>query len=148
MASKSRDRRVGGHAKHVYVYERTSADGWWSLVECIVSMRGSRKFCQGVCVWGGGGSLTAWKQPGQRFFFVFCFLLVLNLFYSLQRGSNGFITEKTILFKGSRESNFSKGGVQGPSLNFYRNPYNLWFSGGGSGPPITPSGSANGLIAG
>ena len=31
---------------------------------------------------GGGGSLTA----GQRFF-LFCFLLVLNLFYSLQRGS-------------------------------------------------------------
>ena len=34
-------------------------------------------------------------------FFFFCFvfsLLVLNLFYSLQRGSNGYITEKTILF--------------------------------------------------
>ena len=30
------------------------------------------------------------------------FFLVLNLFYSLQRGSNGFITEKTILFQGSR----------------------------------------------
>ena len=28
--------------------------------------------------------------------------LVLNLFYSLLRGSNGFITEKTILFQGSR----------------------------------------------
>ena len=60
-----------------------------------------------MCVWGGGGSLTARKQPGQRFF---CFLLVLNLFYSLQRGSNGFIAEKTILFKGSRGSNFSRGG--------------------------------------
>ena len=68
----------------------------------------------------GGGSLTARKQPGQHFFF----LLVLNLFYSLQKGSNGFITEKPILFKGSRGSNFSRGGVQGPlSVNFYRNPY-------------------------
>ena len=39
-----------------------------------------------------------------------------------------FITEKTILFKGSRGSNFSRGGgggVQGSSVNFYRNPYNL-----------------------
>ena len=44
-------------------------------------------------VGGGGASLTARKQPGQRFF---CLLLVLNLFYRLQRGSNGFITEKTI----------------------------------------------------
>ena len=67
-------------------------------------MLGSRNFCQG----GGGGSLTARKQPGQRFFCV-CFLLVLNLFYSLQRGSNGFITEKTILFKGSRGPTFLGG---------------------------------------
>ena len=36
--------------------------------------------------------------------------LVINLFYNLQSGSNGFITEGLIL-----------GGVQ-------RNPYNLWFS--------------------
>ena len=41
-------------------------------------MRGSRNFCQ--------------------------FYLVLSLFYSLKRGSNGFIAEKTILilYKGSR----------------------------------------------
>ena len=59
-------------------------------------MRGSRNFCQ--------------------------FYLVLSLFYSLQRGSNGFIAEKTIriLYQGSRGgllssrgvSNFFKGGVQ------------------------------------
>ena len=60
---------------------------------------------------GGGGSLTASrKQPGHRFFFLFFFLFsflsVLNLFYILQRGSNGFITENTILFNGSRGSNF------------------------------------------
>ena len=38
------------------------------------------------------------------------FILVLNLFYSLQRGFNGFIIEKTLLFQGSRESpTFSRG---------------------------------------
>ena len=68
-------------------------------------MRGSRNFCQGG---GGGGSLTARKQS-DNVFFVVCFILVLNLFYSLQRGSNGFITEKTILFKGSGVFNFSRG---------------------------------------
>ena len=40
---------------------------------------------------------------------------MLSLFYSLQRGSNGFITEKTILLQGSRGGpTFSGGGgVQG-----------------------------------
>ena len=42
------------------------------------------------CTWGGGGS----RQ---------CFFLVINLFYSLQSGSNGFITE------GRRGSNFFQG---------------------------------------
>ena len=32
------------------------------------------------------------------------------------------------------------GGVQ--LLIPYRDPYNFWFSGGGSGPPVPPSGSA------
>ena len=47
----------------------------------------SRNFCQ------GGGS----KPDGQE---TACtgFFLVLNLFYSLQMGSNGFITEKTYTF--------------------------------------------------
>ena len=57
-------------------------------------MRGSRDFCQSY--------------------------LVLSLFYSLQRGSNGFIAEKTILilYQGSRDGPlFSKGG--GVS-NFFR----------------------------
>ena len=43
------------------------------------------------------------------------FYLVLSLFYSLKRGSNGFIAEKTILilYKGSRGGPlFSEGGVQ------------------------------------
>ena len=50
-------------------------------------MRGSRNFCQ--------------------------FYLILSLFYSLQRGSNGFIAEKTILilYQGSRGGP-GEGGVQ------------------------------------
>ena len=67
----------------------------------------------------------------------FCqFYLVLSLFYSLKRGSNGFIAEKTILilYKGSRGGPLFSGGgggggggVQlfpggGPKANFYRNP--------------------------
>ena len=64
-------------------------------------MRGSRNFCQ--------------------------FYLVLSLFYSLKRGSNGFIAEKTILilYKGSRGGPLfsGEGGVQlffqgGPNANF------------------------------
>ena len=49
-------------------------------------MRGSRNFCQ--------------------------FYLVLSLFYSLQRGSNGFNAEKTIpiLYQGSRGGPFFPGG--------------------------------------
>ena len=60
------------------------------------------------------------------------FYLVLNLCYSLQRGSNGFIAEKTRLFIGSRGvPTFSRGGGQlfsregGPNADFYINPYNL-----------------------
>ena len=84
-------------------------------------MRGSRNFCQ--------------------------FDLVLSLFYSLKRGSNSFIAEKTklILYQGSRGgplysrgvSNFFHWGGGGPNANFYRNPYTyLLFSRGVSGPPI------------
>ena len=60
-------------------------------------MRGSRNFCQ--------------------------FYLVLSLFYSLKRGSNGFIAEKTILVlnKGSRGGPlFSEGGGVGGCLTVLR----------------------------
>ena len=92
-------------------------------------MRGSRNFCQ--------------------------FYLILSLFYSLQRGSNGFIAEKTILklYQGSRGGPLFPGGggsnlfQGGPNANFYRNPYTylLFSRGGGGGPdPLSPSGSAHG----
>ena len=57
------------------------------------------------------------------------------------------ISKKTITFQGFRGgSNIFQGGGGGPTFsrggpnaNFYRNPYNLWFSReGGSGPPIPP----------
>ena len=40
------------------------------------------------------------------------FYLVLSLFYTLQRGSNGFIAEKTILilYQGSRKVHYFPGG--------------------------------------
>ena len=71
------------------------------------NMRGSRNFCQ--------------------------FYLVLSLFCSLNRGSNGFIAEKTILilYKGSRGGPLFSGGGGcptfflggGPNAYFYRNTY-------------------------
>ena len=50
------------------------------------NMRGSRNFCE--------------------------FYLILSLFYSLQRGTNGFIAEKTILilYQGSRGVHYFQGG--------------------------------------
>ena len=44
--------------------------------------------------------------------FFFQFYLVLSLFYTLQRGSNGFIAEKTILilYQGSRKVHYFPGG--------------------------------------
>ena len=94
-------------------------------------MRGSRDFCQSY--------------------------LVLSLFYSLQRGSNGFIAEKTILIlnQGSRGGPlFSRGGGVklfswgrggGPNAKFFRNPCTyLLFSRGGCPDPLSPSGSAHG----
>ena len=49
--------------------------------------------------------------------------LVLSLFYTLQRGSNGFITEKTILilYQGSRvDPLFSGGGGGGGCPTFFK----------------------------
>ena len=102
-----------------------------------------------VCVGGGGGgSLTARKQPGQRFFFVF---FSPQLVLQFTEGSNGFITEKTILFKGSRGPTFLRGGGSRVQVLISIETHitcDFSWGGGGSGPPITPSGSAHRLIAG
>ena len=85
----------------------------------------------------------------------FCqFYLVLSLFYSLKRGSNGFIAEKTILilYNGSRGGPLISGGGGGgggeecpafsrggPNANFYRNTYTyLLFSRGSVRTPYPP----------
>ena len=47
----------------------------------------------------GGPGPTAKKTAWTTFIF-FIYFLVLNLFDSFQRGSNGFITEKTIIYQG------------------------------------------------
>ena len=102
-----------------------------------------------------------WQGAGSR---NFCqFYLVLSLFYSLKRGSNGLIAEKTILilYKGPRGGPLFSGvggGLQlfsggggggggggGPNANFYRKTYMyLLFSRGGCPSPISPSGSTHG----
>ena len=65
---------------------------------------------------GGGGVQAQWPENSLDIF------LVLNLFYSLQRASKGFITEKTILSKDQEGvQHFPGGGVQ------------LFHGGGGGG---------------
>ena len=92
-------------------------------------MRGSRNFCQ--------------------------FYLVLSLFYSLQRGFNGFIAEKTIplLYQGYRGGPlFSRGegGVQlfpvevQMLISIETNIQTCYFPGRGCPDPLSPSGSAHG----
>ena len=78
----------------------------------------------------------------------FCqFYLVLSLFYSLKRGSNGFIAEKTILilYKGSRGGPlfseegcpiFSRGGGVQMLISIETHICTCYFPGGVSGPPI------------
>ena len=84
-------------------------------------MRGSRNFCQA----GGGGGGMGSRLDGQKTVWTM-FFLVINLFYSLQSGSNGFIKE------GRRGSNFFQGvGVSIETHITYQR-------GGGSGPPNPP----------
>ena len=92
-------------------------------------MRGSRNFCQ--------------------------FYLVLSLFYSLQRGSNGFIAEKTllILYQGSKGvhyfpggggvSNFFQGGGVQMLVSLETHMRTCYFLGGCPN-PLSSSGSAHG----
>ena len=86
----------------------------------------------------GGGGVQAWR-PENSLGSVF---LVLNLFYNLQRGSIGFITEKTILFQGSRGVQQGGGGGGVQMLISIETHITCDFP-GGSGPPI-PLSSAHG----
>ena len=68
------------------------------------------------------------------------FYLVLSLFYTLQRESNGFIAEKTILilYQGSRKVNYFPGGGGGVQMLISIGTFicTCYFPGGVSGPPI------------
>ena len=104
----------------------------------INSMCGSRNFCQ-----GGSrpyGQKTAWTTG-------FSVFLVLNLFYSLQERSNGFITVKTILFQRSRgvqhfpgggRSSFFRGGGGGVKMLISVEPHITCDFPGWSGPLSPP----------
>ena len=74
--------------------------------------------------WGGGDGVEA-RRPENSPDNVF---LVINLFYSLQSGSNGFITE------GRRGSNF----FQGVGVSIETHITCDFPEGGGSGPPNPP----------
>ena len=75
--------------------------------------------CRGLS--GAGGNMSGSRNVCQ-------FYLVLSLFYSLKRGSNGFIAEKTILvlYQGSRGGPLFSGGGGG--------------GGGGGGVQLFPGG--------
>ena len=107
----------------------SAAEGFWGAGGY---MRGSRNFCQ--------------------------FYLVLSLFYSLQRGSNDFIAEKTllVLYQGSKGGPlFSRGGGGGVS-NFFQGGGGVQmlvslethirtcYFPGGCPNPLSPFGSAHG----
>ena len=89
---------------------------------------------------------SARKQSGQVF-------LVLNLCYSLQRGSNGFIAEKTITIQRiKRGSNIFQGGGGGATFSREGGVQMLIsilthitcdFPGGGGPDHLSPSGSAH-----
>ena len=61
-------------------------------------MRGSRNFCK-----GGGVQAQQRDNSLENFFYVCPWVFKSsNLFYSLQRWTNGYIAEKTMLFQGIR----------------------------------------------
>ena len=102
--------------------------------------------CRGVS--GAGGNMRGSRDFCQSY-------LVLGLFYSLQRGSNGFIAKKTILilYQGSRGGPlFSRGvklfpggggGVQ-MLISLETHVRTCYFPGGGGPDPLSPSVSAHG----
>ena len=77
---------------------------------------------------GGGGSRSIWQKKALTTYKVFFFFFFFSPQLILQK-SNGSFQRKLSFFKVLE-------GVQ--LLIFYRNPYNLWFSRGGSGPPVPP----------
>ena len=97
------------------------------------------------------GGIQAWRPENSL---NNAFFLSPQLILQFTEGVKWFYYRETILFQGSRGGpTFTRGGVQlfprggggggGPNANFYRNPYNLWFSRGGPYSLSPPSGSAH-----
>ena len=84
---------------------------------------GIQEFLSGVGGGGGGGG----SRPDGQITVWTMFFLVINLFYSLQSGSNGFITE------GRRGSNFFQGVGMSKETDITCD-----FPGGGCPDPLTP----------
>ena len=122
-------------------------------ISCLLPCADPGIFVRG---WGGGSTSIGQKSSDNVVFFCLCFFclffaffLVLSLFFEVK----WLISKKNIIFqvsgggpslsRGGGGPTFSRGG--GVELLIpYRDPYNLWFS-GGSGPPVPPpSGSALG----
>ena len=95
-------------------------------------MRWSWNFARGV----GLGSRPDCQKTGLTTFF--SHQLILQFY----RGCPMVISKKTIIFRFQRGSNIFLGG---PNTNFYRNPYNLWFSRRVQ-TPYAPSGSAHVML--
>ena len=105
-------------------------------------MRRSRNFCQ----WGGGGgSLTARKQPRQRFFVLFSFSPQLILQFT--EGVQWFYYRENYTFQRIEGVQlFWGGGVSRVQVLFSIETHITCDFPGGV--PITPSGSAHDLNAG
>ena len=80
---------------------------------------------------GRGGGVQA-QRPENSLDNVF--ILVFNLFYSTQRESKYFITEKTLLFQGSRGGPTFSGGGGGSKFFRGKKLITCDFPGGGSDP--------------
>ena len=105
----------------------------------------------GILLGGGGGS-----RPDCQKTVLTCFFFYSSTYFSFYRGCQMVISKKTIIFHGFRGGGNICQGVQlfpvggggggggrrGPNANFYRNPYNLWFSWGGVRTPYPLSRSA------
>ena len=87
-------------------------------------MRGSRNLFQGQS--RPDGQKTVWTCS--KFFCFVYWLFSPQLILQFTEGVEGFMTEKTILFQGSRGGPtfpLVGGGGGGANANFYRIPYNL-----------------------
>ena len=70
-------------------------------------------------------------------------VFILIIFYNISIRKKLLPEGGATFFRGGGGGGQFQGGGGGPNANFYRNPYNLLFSGGGVRTPYSPSGSAH-----